>query len=386
MALAPTSPPQYANVPRSPGVPPMMRSAGAVENTVVAVASDAIQIVKQLLGLGPQWGIWWSSGDKAGQPVLQADSVISVDYRQEWQIATYPIERGAFNSYNKVKTPFDVRITFAVAGNQSLLGSLIPGGALLSGLGVLGGSSDGRRQMLSDIDTAVGNKKDLMTVVTPEATYQNMMLMHYDYRREARGGVSIIRVECWLQEIRLTPKGAFTSGEVPNTDPISGDKSAQPGGSGGDAGSSGKGSGPGGSPSSGSPAPGNGAADAPKNPQSAAPQSGGSPQPQQQGPSSSLPDPPPAPKPTVTIQQLGEGGAPATGLNTVPILNADGTPATITAPGGVTQQQMASSPFAINHTGQSWGSYVDGMTSQGYTPNYAPGMHYPDAPISWTKH
>jgi len=177
MALAPNTPPQFPDVPKAPGVPPVMRQAGAIENTVVAVASDAINVVKQFLGFGPTWGIF---SPKTGQPVFASDSVVALDYRQEWRIADYPIERGGFVSYNKLKMPFDIRVSFSFAGNQGLLGSLIPGGALLSLIPGFSGA-DTRRTMLQMLDAAIA-RLDLVSVVTPEAQYPLVNIIHYDFR------------------------------------------------------------------------------------------------------------------------------------------------------------------------------------------------------------
>jgi len=272
MALTPVTPPTYPNVPRSPGVPPVMRQAGAIENTVVAVASDAINVVKQFLGLGPTWGIF---SPKTGQPVFVSDSVIAVDYRQEWNVARYPIELGGFVDYNKVKEPFDIRVTFAFSGNQGLLGSLIPGGALLSLIPGFSGA-DSRRTMLQMLDAAIATT-DLVSVVTPEAQYPMVNIVHYDYRREARNGAALIKVDVWCQEIRPSAKPAFSkSGQLTGTDPIAG-----PGTGGGTGPSATQGTGGTGSGGTGGGDGGNGGANAPSQPSGASPADGGTVQPQQ---------------------------------------------------------------------------------------------------------
>ena len=60
--------------------------------------------------LAPQWGIYLD-----GEPVVDADSVVTFDYRQEWTVSDYPLEQGAFQSYDKVQTPFDVAVTITAA-------------------------------------------------------------------------------------------------------------------------------------------------------------------------------------------------------------------------------------------------------------------------------
>lgn len=257
MPMTQTVTPDYPDVPQTPGVPPVLRRAGEVENAVVQIIADAAQVVSMFNAFGPQWGIF----DQNGQPVLRADSVISVDYRNEWRIATHPIERGAFQSYNKVKQPFDVRVVFAVSGQQSLLQSLIPGGAILSVLG--NNQQTARRESLAMIDRAIATT-ELVSVLTPEATYPSVNIVHYDYRREARsGGVSLIRVEVWLQEVRVSAEPAFSKGgELTGTTPTGGDNTAPESTT--NTGGTGNAN-----------QPSNGGANAPKQPEGASPASGG---------------------------------------------------------------------------------------------------------------
>jgi hypothetical protein len=280
-----------------------MRQAGAVENTVVAVASDAISVVKMFLGLGPTWGIF---SPKTGQPVFVSDSVIAVDYRQEWNVARYPIEQGAFMDYNKVKEPFDIRVTFAFSGNSDLLGSLIPGGAARSLIPGFSGA-DGRRTMLQQLDAAIATT-DLVSVVTPEAQYPMVNIVHYDYRREARNGAALIKVDVWCQEIRPAPVPAFSK-----SGPLAAAAAAREG-TGGAAPGGGTGRGDG----------GNGGANAPAQPSGAAPQDGGTVQPKQvTGTNGET-----SPRPVVTVEQVGSG-SPSGGLvpsaaqpGTVPMYDA----------------------------------------------------------------
>ena len=107
-----------------------------------------------------------------------------VDYRQEWRIATYPIERGGFMSYNKVKSR-------SIFGLRSVLRQ--PGPAWFA--------DPRRRAALTDPgllrlrqpahDAAAARRgdrhADLVSVITPEAQYPFVNIIHYDYRREARG-------------------------------------------------------------------------------------------------------------------------------------------------------------------------------------------------------
>lgn len=347
MPITQTITPDYPDVPNAPGVPPVLRRAGEVENAVVQLIADAAQVVSMFKAFGPQWGIF----DKNGQPVLRADSVISVDYRNEWQIAKHPIEGGGFQDFNKVKIPFDVRVVFAVSGQQSL----IPGSAVMS---VIGGNSqqEARRESLAMLDRAM-ERLDTVTVVTPEATYPSVNLTHYDYRREARsGGASLIRVEVWCEEIRISADPIFDkSGEPAGTVPHG---TSGTGGTGGEN------------------LPANGGANAPSQPEGASPTSGGTVSPQQVGPGDGAG--------TTTSQSLDSGGGAPSNANfdvggatgstklvagEVPIYDVNGN--RVPGIGSATAERA----------GEPMGSYLNRMSTNGYTANYQSGNI-----VSYTKH
>jgi hypothetical protein len=209
VALANVLVPTYPDVPRAPGVPPVLRQAGAIESNIVLLAADAVSIVRMFAG--PQWGIF----TQAGGPLIIGDSVVSLDFRKEWRIADYPIEQGAFASYNKVETPFDIRVTFASSGQQTLLASILSGGALGSLITGTDPVAANRKAFLGTMAKAAASL-DLVDVHTPEASYKGCNIIHYDYRREARKGAAMITVDVWLQEVRVSAKPAFSgTGTVP---------------------------------------------------------------------------------------------------------------------------------------------------------------------------
>ena len=177
------------NVPPYPGVPPLPGGGIAAILPVLALV-DAIG-----LGVfsGPQWGIFAQSG----APVLVANSVFGVEYARDYRISDYPQEQGAFESYNKVQVPYQAKITFLV-----------------------GGSVAARAAFLEAAGSAVA-ALDLFTIVTPEFSYPNANLTHYSYRREARHGVTLIMVDVWCEEVRITgtaqlsPPAAAASSQAP---------------------------------------------------------------------------------------------------------------------------------------------------------------------------
>lgn len=158
------------NVPGSlPGVPPLPGGGIVVIPPVLAIA-DAVG----LSVFGPQqWGIF----NQDGSPVLVADSVYSIDYNREYHVSDYPQEQGSFESYNKVLLPFTGKVTFLIA--------------------------EDRVEFLQSVEAAVASL-DLVSVITPEISYPSANLTKYSYRREARAGVTLIRVDVGVEEIRQT--------------------------------------------------------------------------------------------------------------------------------------------------------------------------------------
>lgn len=179
-------------VPIAPGVPPLPRAAGVAVAAVQLVVGDALSL---FAGLGdPDWGLFFN-----GLPVVTAESVISFDFRKGFSISNFPIENGGFESYNKVQRPFDVRLRFST-----------------------GGTLAERQALLDSIDEAV-ESLDLMDAVTPEATYQNVNPIHYDYRRSAMNGVGLLVVDVFCEQVRVAASTSFTSsksstGTVPTAD------------------------------------------------------------------------------------------------------------------------------------------------------------------------
>lgn len=135
----------------------------------------------------PQWGLFLS-----GRSVVTAESVADMAYRQDWNISDYPLEKGAFESYNKVQLPYDVRLRFASGGSQE------------------------RRQALLTSIAAIAGTLTLFDAVTPEAVYSNVNVKHYDYRRTSVNGVGLIIVDVWCEEVRVTTGGAFSATQAPS--------------------------------------------------------------------------------------------------------------------------------------------------------------------------
>ncbi len=165
----------YPDVPPLPGVPKLnASSAGYV--------AAALTVVGELLPanlFGPQWAIL---DQKTGQRLLQPDSFVAIEYREEHKIPNYPIEQGSFQSYNKVALPYDIKLTVSCGGNGAMT---IP-------------------QFLTAIDSMLQNLT-IVSITAPPDSFPLTSLVHVDYRRESRQGVTLILAQLWFQELRIPP-------------------------------------------------------------------------------------------------------------------------------------------------------------------------------------
>ena len=176
----------FPNVPNVPGVPSVAR-----DPTAVTSATGAVGLLSQIYSefMAARWGVFSSGGAR----VLWPDSFLDIDYKNgSWQ-STYPVEEGGFATYNKVDTPFDVRVRMAIGGDQ------VTRAAFLSTV----------EGMLKTLDRFV--------VVTPEKTYSSASLVNYMYRRETKNGASMLIVELWFQEVRINALAAYSAVKSPSS-------------------------------------------------------------------------------------------------------------------------------------------------------------------------
>lgn len=176
----------YPNVPNAPGVPPVPRDPLApTPPPPTYLTGDAAD-----LGVDtdpPQWGIF-----DGVTPVIVADSVNALEYRKPWTIASFPVEQGGFESYDKVANPYSARVRY-----------------------VTGGSLVDRQTFIQSIDAIAGGTK-LYSLVTPEVTYLNANIVDYDYTRRNNDGAGMLIVDIRVEEVRQTVEAAFTNTKAPS--------------------------------------------------------------------------------------------------------------------------------------------------------------------------
>lgn len=139
------------------------------------LTADAYSLVSRLFGASG-WGIYY-----LGVPVVLADTVVALELQKSWQVSSFPIENGGFESYNKVYVPYRGRLRFTK-----------------------GGSETDRQLFLASIEAIASGTTLLYDIVTPEAVYTNVTITAYGYRRSASSGLGLISVDVQAQEIRVS--------------------------------------------------------------------------------------------------------------------------------------------------------------------------------------
>lgn len=119
-------------------------------------------------------------------------STIEFEFAQDWSLPTYPQEQGAFQAYNKVTLPFDVKIRLACNGSAA------------------------ERQAFFQNCLAIANSTSLFDVVTPELTFVSQNVSHMAILpRDAKRGVSLVQVELYFQQIPVVASTTFQNTAQP---------------------------------------------------------------------------------------------------------------------------------------------------------------------------
>jgi hypothetical protein len=171
------------------------------------LTSDASSLLLNTI-LGPIWGVFLNGVpvitpatqlDSTGQQIVGAldtiqaiassigapnilpvsASTIDFEFAQENPISNYPQEQGAFQSYNKVTLPFDIKVAVACAG------------------------SDARRQAFISTVLAIEASLALYSIVTPERVFTSCNCHHVGWRRNALRGVTMIVADMWFERVNV---------------------------------------------------------------------------------------------------------------------------------------------------------------------------------------
>jgi hypothetical protein len=156
------------DIPNVPGVPSLTDFA---PNALSILTTDLISFA---LGGLEIWGVYL-----LGIPVLpNMKSFVTFEYRKDWNIPDYPFESGAFQSYNKVQLPFEARVRITAKSSLS-----------------------DRQLLLAEIETVAASTA-LYTIVTPERTFLNCSVSHFDVVKRSNSNAGLLIVDLWFIEIR----------------------------------------------------------------------------------------------------------------------------------------------------------------------------------------
>jgi len=114
----------------------------------------------------------------AGDLVFDVDTVLDLKFSAKAKISDFPVEQGAFTSYNKVVEPFAPKVRLAVGGMIRMSAFQ---GALATELA----------------------STNLYNIVTPTCNYFNVALEGVDYAQTVdNGGSSMLVVDLALKQVR----------------------------------------------------------------------------------------------------------------------------------------------------------------------------------------
>jgi hypothetical protein len=185
----------YPNVPKLPGVPQLRRSLQfpAAPPPIIGAAL-ALGRLAQAFFSKPEWAIYKQAPVAAQvsddgvetvtvaaerQPVVKPDSFLEFGYRIEYSVSDYPVQDGAFNSYDKVANPFEAFVRMSK-----------------------GGSKQERKAFLDSIE-AIQGTLDRYDILTPEKTYIGVNVLRYELaRRGNRAAYFFTEVDLYFREIR----------------------------------------------------------------------------------------------------------------------------------------------------------------------------------------
>ena len=186
--------PFFPDVPVGLGIPAISRPPGFSFVRPPLMTADAANLPGAARAPN-EWGLFLN-----GAPVVVAATVTAFEYRRDWLLSDYQVERGAFETYNKVQTPADLRLRFAAGDDEAA-----------------------RTALLESAEQACGSFSIDFEARTPEKTYKSINPTHHSYRRMARNGVGLIIVDVWCYEVRVNATAKFSNTKAPSgADPRAG--------------------------------------------------------------------------------------------------------------------------------------------------------------------
>ncbi|EIC83980.1 phage baseplate protein [Serratia sp. M24T3] len=143
----------------------------------------------------------YASSFSAGTTVFTPTSWVGFERTSDASIANAPIEKGSYTSYNKVRRPGDIRLTFTLEGWTGYSGA-IPN---LTNLTTLS-----REKLINLLDKMIASA-NIYTIETPDTSFASCDLVHYDYQMKEGRGVTLLTVNAYFQEVISISEDSATS-------------------------------------------------------------------------------------------------------------------------------------------------------------------------------
>ncbi|MCW4590907.1 hypothetical protein NO263_09975 [Gluconacetobacter entanii] len=211
MTIIPVSMPVTWNLPSMQGVPSVLGNVADDAQAMGSVTLGTMLDDYQISSAASLWGIF----DATGAQVLGAAHVRAVEFESAHAISDAPQEDGAFVSYNKVAAPRRFMLEMLCDGSQTGSGGLDSLVAQYSPIAAWGNmTGDGARMVrASFLATLAAMEDDTATyaVHTPEYSLASVNVVGHRYRRETRGGVTLLAVQVMLVEVRCSATQSYTT-------------------------------------------------------------------------------------------------------------------------------------------------------------------------------
>ena len=159
--------------------------------------------------LNPRSSHWQILDGQTGAVIITPDTVTKFEFKGSRQLSDYPVEQGAFDAYNKVREPYEIRMTMVCAG-------LNYAQSAFNALGLNIGQAYMQKNDFLDTFEYMLDTTDVFSIVTPDKTYQNANLARFDYRRETNEGANMLIVDALFQEVPQVNTAFYSKSGLPD--------------------------------------------------------------------------------------------------------------------------------------------------------------------------
>ena len=133
---------------------------------------------------------WKLTDSETGVELLSFTSYVSDDVKDEGKVASEPVEKGSFATYNKTDSPVSIRSIIAMQGEDGTL-----------------------QQAVTKLKELKSETKKF-SLVTPTYEYQNMTLQSVNISQRREAGLGVLYAELTMVEVKEV-EPAYSSVALP---------------------------------------------------------------------------------------------------------------------------------------------------------------------------